>query len=400
MGSVACLLGCSDPPGLAIQVTPGAAVTKVEFVVGGHWDGSVYQTMAAPQVAPRDTAVRPTVHETAWFAEVSGGTAGFALHADGTDNQSIEMLAVIGYDANQTPIEYAVLTGVEVPANEAVLWQVPLKPIAPLGTAPEGFAAWHASNQSAPSCVMLERDHESSAIVPQNDPDCDAVAKECAPTVPNAMNVPPSFSSANCALVSNTGCVMGGTSCTDGIGPTSGCAPLEEAHCLPALICTCAPMDRACMENKILDGVSGDALPKVECTFPIDINTGNPCPLATAKLDASIVIKDPLLKCKAIHVLKGFSGLPKLVDQIGFLTGLASLSNFRDPCAIDVTWSGHLDGTGYAVEMADIELSNGRHVTMPFELTVTRGCTTEPPVCKVSLATSSTGETIFTCASQ
>lgn len=44
-------------------------VTKVEIVVGGHWDGAAYQTMAAPQTAPRaaedDANVLGTVGRTA-----------------------------------------------------------------------------------------------------------------------------------------------------------------------------------------------------------------------------------------------------------------------------------------------------------------------------------------------
>lgn len=386
------LAGCEQSPGLQLEVgVTDTSIRRIELIVGADCDNCP-TTMAAPNVKPRETLIFSSPHPEAWFVDVDGAFAGFVLHGDGDADQRIPVLGIVGYDAAQTPIAYARMADLLVPAHDELYTRVELKPLIPIDASVptddrERVAVWRHSEQREPSCMMVEHwssgMRTTSAIVPPSDPDCDHVLfGECAPYVPNAMNVQSSLSNGNCmlpaAFPAAAVCVIGGPSCTDGVPQTADlCARLDEDHCLPSALCACAPAEPVCLFDALTTGTSDGSVTAFHCTVPVTAS-GALCDGPTATpLDGAQFLA-PGTTCKAIRFLAPFLRDMNLRDSVPFKSDAKlTLASFRTPCAIDLEWEGTAPNVAvdpYDVAFVDLELDNQRHIDVPVRITTVANC--------------------------
>jgi hypothetical protein len=370
---------------------PDTSIVTIELIVGAHCDNCP-DGMAGPSLKLRPTSIYSAPQPDAWFAEVDGTFAGFFLHVDGGEDQRIPALGIVGYNSAKQAVAYKTMIDVVVPADDEQHWRVELVPIVPLtDDAPtrdgERVAVWRHPEQREPSCLMVEAASggtvETGAIVPPTDPDCDHVLlRECAPNIPNAMNVQSTLADGNCMLVvpfsAAPVCMIGGPACTDGALPTStACARLVEDHCLPTSLCECAPADAGCLFGKLTTGTSSGEVTAYRCTVPID-QTGALCPnVASAQFDGSLFL-GPGTTCKSIRFLDRFLSDMFLTDSVSFdATVKLLLSSFRAPCTVDLGWEGAVLSPATmhtTVTAVDIELSNGRHLDIPVRVDTVMNC--------------------------
>lgn len=407
---------CATPPGLTIEVLPDdGAVTTVELIVGTHCE-TCGSTMGAPAIAPRSAMIYAAEHPEVWEAPVDGGVAGFVLHTDGSDEQRIPVLLAVGFDANGRAIAWDKLIDVIIPPTGSAYWQIHLAPIEPIvdhTSAPDGserVAVWRATAQTEPSCVMIEKWYEgsphTSAVVPPADPDCDHIDPQldCAPTVPDAMSVPPTFDSSSCLVNTSVGggttCVLGGPSCTDGVPASmTACTRLPTDYCVAGALCACAPADFGCLFDKLVSGTADGTVTTIRCQVPVG-SDGTLCAGATTvQLDASGLLSNGRV-CTDLRVVTGFlAGGTQYVDSLTIgMTGTLAFGNFQPNCRLDVTWSGALTppvGTNIDVQFADLILDNGKHIVVPLRTDTVLNCN---ETFQCTLVKSTTTDTAQLCA--
>ncbi|HSD90879.1 MAG TPA: hypothetical protein VLB44_25315 [Kofleriaceae bacterium] len=412
------LAACSDPPGLTLEVVPGdPAITEVQLFVGEHCPDCP-TAMAPPGLLARSTDIYLVNDTRAYLGEWRGDRVGFRLTTTGADDEHVPILIAIGFDQAHTPRATSTIRNVTVPAGRAEYWQTFLEAATPIvdpdpDASGERVALWPAM-RNGPQCVMVEHGTSGAdTVVPKDDTDCDGVSStlECAPFTPNAVRQPPTVGAASCVAwaqsnLSGQICLLGGRQCTESNPTTSPCEALDVDYCAPALLCSaCAGLTSdnwdTCARLKLtaLD-TNSTLMPAMGCTIPMEAS-GAQC-ADTSKLHATLDAAQFLPRDGSSNVKCTEIAISEMTLPLSFHHSLPigaatlTLKNFQQDCKVDVEWSGDYTRIiGTHVLVADIELDNGKHMTVPFVLHANDSCDGSMQ-CNVVVPDPS--DTIFQCA--
>lgn len=399
LGLLLALAAC-HPSGLTLEVViDDPNIKKVELFAGTHCSGDCPRGTAPPALPamPVDDAylVADEVPWTVSEPEFDGGVAGFRIES--TLATSLDILVVVGYDADDQIRWSRTFHGVDIPADDAAHWRVQLSPTTPIAVTPaapppgsERVARWQQPSQRLPACLLLEHWGSSGTaarelVVPDGDRDCDEVAltSECAPWIPNAVGAPPSIEEARCVLPAplpgnpTPVCMLGGPSCDETAStPSDSCVPLDQTYCTSSALCACAgtPDIAACVTDKIATGIDAKTMPYLHCTIQLDTD-GTSCKDVAIEADAGAYVSGGTTQCRGMGLhpattpFEGFAGYLEL-DA----TSKLKIDAFTQPCKAALFFAG--SSTPHSqLALAALELDNDNHVVIPLRIDLEQtGC--------------------------
>jgi hypothetical protein len=412
------LVACSEPPGLSLEVIPlDDSIEYVEVYLADHCD-ECPDSMAAPMMRAHMANIFETEYSEVFSASKSeakkwkDGHALFRITSRVDQDDYLGYMLIIGFDANRTPKAINRFSGVTIPKYVGEYWQVELdEPVTPLTDAPsneERIAIW-GMNRTGPKCVLVVNgDGRADGVVPADDPDCDGQTPqhECAPYMPNAVNVAPNIDHASCVTTAyvpatSTGatgyvCLLGGLPCTEGVA-TQGCAALDVDYCVPMRACGCGS-DIACIATKLTDPDVSVTVHEL-CTVSMQLD-GKEC-ADSSKRETEIDLSGLLTsgggtKCTSIRVHDLTLPFGPFVDKLDLRGATLELGNFQQPCLVTMKWSGDYERSlGPQTLALDVALDNGKHLVLPFLVRGTDNCTNATS-CRLSQFSVDT-ETMFAC---
>lgn len=336
---------CGDEA-IVIEIdTAAAPAATVELFVGTSacddtTCGAGIQPPGAPQKLPGNVFFRDGAKR---FVSMVGadGIARFRLEPGDLDQHVKFMLAVGGVDTGARTTGAALLSPLD-PAMGPLRVLAALEPVrwfderVPASLDGDGVQVWTDASGEASACVMFQRGLDRAFVVPDGDPDCDALVPDhCDELTYEASTRPSELSDARCAKIETTGgvCRLGGLECSDRLGP-GVCSPLP--WCVNRGACTCAGETREEMSACI------------DATFaPGNDNTRFICSYAVHATDAN----DP-----THHSLCGKTELPLLAEAIGTdcdaLLALSSLGDYDARQSIT-------DAAGHTVKLELVKAEPG-----------------------------------------
>lgn len=297
---LACVLAaCGNDAGLLLDVHPGdPGVRRVEVLLPndnapGTYMGVPTGVLPAAQGPKIAGPVYAVVDRTG--GTIDGGGALRVLLTPGEVTQ-VPAILVLGYDANDTPIRYAVVTDpsgdIQLPHTTSAHLVVDLEPITsvPLSGGPNATASprlvrWDGASFDGPSarCFGILTgsggDRTGTFFGPDGDLDCDhaqpecddtwymrvRAASKCATTQPG-QNDPDTLDA--CRIGDSAGC-------RDGDPNAMACVAQLPAVCVPAEVCDqCGDqLDASCTRQQLTDPKTSH----VECTIYVktDAASGN-----------------------------------------------------------------------------------------------------------------------------
>jgi hypothetical protein len=301
---LACVLAaCGNDAGLLLDVHPGdPAVTRVEVLLPDSQPGKYMGVPSGVLPAAQGPRIVGPVYAV---VDRTGGTidGDGALRVLLTPGEVTEVPAilVLGYDANDTPIRYAVVSNspdptdpnasgdtIKLPHATSAHLVVDLEPImtvplagAMTATGSPRLVRWDgtAFDDASARCfgVLSENGSMHAGIFfgPADDLDCDHAQPECDQdwymrvrgTSACATTMPPAddMDTMNaCRIGKSPGCV-------DGTGSSNVCGAQSPALCVPAAICDqCEDLDPSCVAQRMTD----PATSHIECTIDVRTDTG------------------------------------------------------------------------------------------------------------------------------
>jgi hypothetical protein len=411
LGVLATVAACSaDRPGLAVEVTSDTPVSKIEVFLGQA--KCIGPDGGACAITPPDltAALRPNVGGGAWYRDgdsvfesaASGGGTWFRIEPTGS--AAVLQLIAVGFDAGGVPVASGILHDLAIPADKTTYLTLALVGSGVIDATEEAMMPhpdgelvriW---NNASSDCVVSEHWHAGKAtrtfIVPRDDADCDGFATadplECDPLWNHRTTESASLRGARCVtpkvLGNGTGggvptCVLGGSPCLDGVGPSSAsCAAVDPTYCLPTPMC-----DPACASGPTPACLSQFTPSQLHCTISAD-DSGNPC-------DTALVVNPQSGTTLMVATLLGTTTTTFKSVAFGDLTPwnmLAPMSAWSAPAPataklratpsstapgeLDMSWTGGpvngaLAGTATLQwGMVDLTLSNDRHMLIPLRV--------------------------------
>lgn len=391
---------CKDDPGLTLVVDHPTGTDHLEVFIG--IDGCKVGTEPCTEITP--PAFSEPRAGSGYFLDASAlatfdtdpttASTTIRLLSDTTADRYAQELVVIAFDGQRTPLASFVIHGVAIPATDAAAWKVTLDPYAPPSADRDAPAKdgdhvlfWHRKAADRAGCVLVEHvagtTRTNTFLVPDQDPDCDDVVRECDALWFEAPDQPGTV--ASCLVKDDRmACVAGGASCSEVAPSTAACAPLADRYCLPDPLCgACAGPNRLPQCGPaIATGVAAQ-LPRVDVAFNSN-NGGIPCDaqLADATIDGSalLVAAGGPAKCTNVRIRE--ATLASSVADLGF-TDTASLTfpsgNVNtatmkvsrvsaNPCQIALHWvSGVVTSPVAGLLLLDVESEVG-HVVIPLRI--------------------------------
>jgi hypothetical protein len=370
--------------------------------------------VAPPGLSSMATAIFLVDDPRVWSAEVANGVAGFVLRAD--EDQRVPIIMAVGFDAHEggNPIAVATLHDVAIGAHDSVRWRVPLAAAVPIGgtgsSDAERIALWRQESSPGLACVMVE--HASATgvthdlVVPRDDHDCDQLAAgECAPWTYRATSSPATIDRASCLLQSSgTGtsiCMLGGPTCSEVGGSTRTCDLLDQAYCAPMPLCSsCAPWDQACVASKI-GATAGTGIPRVSCELSLT-PSGTPCDGSEIQVavDASAFLANKTAQCRDVELNDVRTPLGAFAHSVEVDSAKLEITSSDASCSIGLKFTGQITQGGRTEPLLfDLALDNGKHLVIPFAVTLLVGTDQcAAPHCQVSLDSAAASDPMFSCA--
>lgn len=180
--------------------------------------------------------------------DLSDGRVVWDLRADAGETY-VELLVAVAFDANNTAVALAKMSGFDVPTNDTVATVLTLEPAMQMPPSeapqPEGLRVWpwRKPNTEAAACLGIEYSDgrevkERKWLVPEDDPDCDEVQLECDKYLYHAdysqaaepCVVPPVTSPIHLP------CRAGTKVCEDDVS-AGACVPMTPQYCLANALC-------------------------------------------------------------------------------------------------------------------------------------------------------------------
>jgi hypothetical protein len=297
---LACVLAaCGNDAGLLLDVHPGdPGVTRVEVLLPndntpGTYMGVPTGVLPAAQGQKIPGPVYGVVDRTG--GTVDSGGALRVLLTPGEVTQ-VPAILVLGYDANNTPIRYAVVTDpmgdIQLPHTTSAHLVVDLEPITtvPLNGAPNATASprlvrWDGTtfDDATARCFgILEgtaSERTGTFFGPDDDVDCDHAQPECDETwylrVRGASKCATTMPGQNDPETMDACRIGDSAGCRDGDPNAMVCVAQLPAVCVPAEVCgQCGDqLDPSCTIQQLADPKTSH----VECTIYVktDASTGN-----------------------------------------------------------------------------------------------------------------------------
>lgn len=409
------LAACGDKPGAYVEIHAGSAVSTVSVYIGQeecteqNGNDCSIAPMGVPQrlkatVDPGGTWFRDV--DTPFVAGASGGVARVHVEASGP-NETIQ-IAVLGRDATGAPKQAAVIHDVHVPSGGTTNLSVTLDDAALVDSNEEGMSPhpdglfvlpWKA-DQAPTDCVLVERWQGGTAdrtfIVPKEDADCDGYLMtdpvECDQYFFDYSSRA-ATTSASCATLGHvnsvSSCLLGGTGCSDGSGPTGACLPLPLPEvCVPNSVCD-SPCAMAENRAPLSSCASTTSAMFVGCRI-YATDPGMPCGTNQFMMPANgTLVLDGLFgnghTCKDVSYspeddlyTTAFQGM-QLHAAAPQTLELDVTNRLSGACAFQLDWKA---GTTYSPLTAqrgviDVHVDDDRHMLVPVVLEY-NNCTTAP----------------------
>lgn len=395
------LAGCgSDTPGMRLDVRDGGTgAVRVELYLG---------RAKCPECADIQPAIaQDKLHGDGYFLDGSatagtpetavamdGGRAVFELRAPDVTDTALPVVVILGLDAQDQVVAAQKLVDVPVPHADTVWWKIDLEPataeVATDTATPAGqrVQVWRRTAPDTAACVGYEYSDGHNVtrtwLVPEDDPDCDEfpAAVDCDKLAYHAMGTA-AIGAARCVTdqytipkTTGTTCLLGGNACVDGTPSVNSttCARVAPYYCVPDLLCTnssCRSAPVQCITNL--------SVTQMQCDMPYDAATGVPCTDAStaptiAQLDSFFIHpSDPEKQVKCHDV--NFADITFMKPILSKVIKRGSLQLHADnvvansTCAVPITFDSNenvLDGTPPLATFADLELTNNRHILLPF----------------------------------
>jgi hypothetical protein len=311
-----CLAACGGETGVAIEIRSEQPLASVEVFVGheiicskidGVEDCELGVAWLPNQLVPPGISYKTMREKAGVEARVEAVSVGdhFEVHLQalsGYDDPRV--IVIVGLDAQGTPVAVARLYEYEhahIPTHSSERWVVTLAPARlatqsfrdgpALGEPTWRAAVWGREGVDNPAgaarCAVVQEWHEGdhewkgSFVVPESDPDCDGESIECDEYYFNVnQGVAPTAAIACVGQsldVLDSPCMVGATTCADGVSDSRVCTPRRPGVCVPDAVCdACSdPFSlRACVANavKVRDDIAHS-----ECAFHSDATTSAAC---------------------------------------------------------------------------------------------------------------------------
>lgn len=421
LGLLLALAAC-HPSGLTLEVViDDPNIKKVELFAGTHCSGDCPRGTAPPALPamPVDDAYL-VVDEAPWTVsepEFDGGVAGFRIES--TQATSLDILVVVGYDADDQIRWSQTFHGVDIPAEDAAHWRVQLAPTTRIEVTPappppgsERVAHWQQPSQRLPACLLLEHwDSSGTAVrelvVPDADRDCDevALATECAPWIPNAVGAAPTIDDARCLLSAplpgnpGTVCMLGGPACNEtDSSPDASCVPLDQPYCTSSALCACAGTAdiAACVTGKIAAGIDAKTIPYLHCTIQLDAD-GSSCTDAKIEADAGAYVSGGATQCRGMGLHPATAPLGDFASYLELdATSKLKIDSFTEPCKANLYFAGS-SAPQSQLAIASLELDNDNHLVIPLRIDLQQTGCVEDSRCEFLRPSDTTYDGIWQC---
>lgn len=389
--------GADDPVGITVTIAAMPGVQTVEVFVA--------KSASVGLSGPPDTASLAAklfeVPNDRSGPSLIDANSGFLLVNDLPEAYVIETFAALGYDSNGTVIAaYQHPEQILVVPGKTEHWQLTLSAatdIIPgrMPESPEEFRArrWKRSDDTMPSCAIIEHGGERLAFGPVGDRDCDEHTvetdeEECAPWIHLAdATAPTGFANATCGTREELvpgfphACLASGNACSEKSGSTNdACIKLSQDFCVDSAMCECMPWDRACLAAKLAP-VASRAGSFVKC---------HACQ-TSAMYDVNL---QPLLgaspsTCNSVRVRElGPVGAPlgALIDRATFPSGELKVTSYTEQCTAQFEWKGTSLSNTPDIGFLSLDIDNSgvtKHVVVPLYIYYECGPT---PTCDLYLA--------------
>jgi hypothetical protein len=428
--AVAGAFGCSD--GIFIEVTVPSGVDTVELVIGDRPcadpDGNGCSRIQPPGFdrdlgEPEDLFFRSTEEDNFFVARVDGGQAEFQLEVDAGRAQII----VLGRSSSDPDrvVAAALMQPIDL-IESPVRYEVTLFPAEPLepetsgaeGTV--GVATWR-NPETGVLCAGID-DHSTTTrgpvfVLPESDPDCDGVRRECDPLDHLAATEPDLTRPPNCARpeVENTeACVLGRAACDEALAQPLTCTTtLDPVFCVGTPVCTkCAqkgPFGFGDCARDILALNHPDALPAhFECPLEVEENADGFFVACDNGAERPLLVGAegvPVRECLEASLASLAEPVGAFAASLEHDTGdghaiqlalAAPIVPLR--CDFELVWSGAASKQAVRVDQTTAVLgglaAGDRLLIYPIKLRFVEGCTLEPKRCTFE---GGDGDKITTC---
>ncbi len=383
--SVAMVTACAAPSGLTIEIVATEGVTRVELFIAKHCDGECPGKVAPPATPELPAKLFEVDHAMMWGASVDGDVAGFLIVADGADEQTISLLAAVGY-AGDTAVATAMVSDVKIVPGASEYWRIELAEAGALdpASAPEDgafrLAQWRRpkddgapDDETLPSCVVIEHRTdgrtERFAIGPETDEDCDAVMSqpECRPWSYRATaTTSGSIDQANCITMGSVGtrnaCLASGPACSEVTVLPQTCSRVTDDYCVTAQLCECPTWDPDCLLTRAKTAAYW------KCVIPLDAQ-GAPCTTPTTITGVSVcdVVgfgAPSAASCTAVRIHELGPTIGPFGGIADFVRSKLEITHNSPPDLIDLEWMGMPTVAG-EMALLSLDLDNLRHIVIP-----------------------------------
>lgn len=398
---LACLLaacGGGDPIGITFTFAPMPGVETVELFVAKS--ASVGMS-GPPRTAPMPAKLFEVPHDSNGPSLVDANS-GFLLVNDTAESYLIETLAVLGYDKDGNAIAaYQHHEQILVVPGASEHWQLTLESatdIVPgtMGSREEYRARrWKRSDNTMPSCAIIEHDGERKAFGPIGDRDCDEKTidsdeQECAPWIflLDTVMAPSGFANTTCGTRETLvpgfpqACMASGSACTE-VGMTDRtCTKLTQDYCVTPALCECPTWDHACLSGKLNVSTFASTSSYIKCHV---CATQMNYPTTNLKL---LLGPSTPSTCSDIRIRElGPPATPilPLLDKATFASGELKIADHTPDCVASFEWSGMAPPANTPDDVAFVSLdidNNGvtKHAVVP--LFVSYDCEGTPQTCE------------------
>jgi hypothetical protein len=352
----------------------------------------------------------------------------WVIHLDASDSYygQPSWLAIAGFAADKV-VAVKLMQDVRIPVSTVVTWQVYLHPAAPastdLATPPADLALDHRAHVWArlptnevaepAGCLAYQKwmvdtsTWSTEYFVPKSDPDCDGVPieKECSEYWYQYKSIAACVNNVTSQV--GTSCVVGLSSCTDGVTTDRTCLfDAAQMMCATDLVCVkCAGMIPAdtCVAGAIDEGIDANSMLHFDCDFDATAD-GKPC------FDQHVILQVPRANTSCSQPVMHYLDRPFTDAQTSLAFGSGAdlvkftVSQTSETCVFKLYWVGgtqvaFADGARF---LLDVPYSNGKRLLYPIEVrptnqTVTCGGATTPRACETGGPTA-TNDGMLHCA--
>jgi hypothetical protein len=420
---VACtalLLGCSgaDAPGVLIEVNSDVAASRFELLY------SLDTCSDCTHIVPPATAARlaQPILGTGWKSadlqsfsialDTPSDVARFQLETPQSEPQIVKRALVVALDGTQpaeleTVLAVATFGPFEIPSNDSVKFEVPMRAADPLGTASERdhAALWRQRSDLGrhTACAIVEHEGGNEFFVPKDDTDCDdpLPVAECDPFAYYAVT-PPTLDRASCPATDNLQhCYLGGPPCReDGMpGTMTSCAPVAPHYCIPQYLCG----------GSFMCGSLFECLQYLATGTPYGFcdtqaNNGMPCAgdMTSAVWSLHGLVSDTGGSCASIQIASlalpiTFGDSIEIQDSTSLATFTIDQASF-DPsmCTIAVRWTGAILDASHTA-LVKIVTNNQVNRVVPWRIKMTNACSGSSTTMTCDSNTGATNDSFYTC---